>query len=133
MRTVFFMMMSLAILLACEKDDNLAENYQDHSLTWSIGADYSIDTTVVLPVSSTANNYLKIESYSICPNQDLKITVSGDGQILLDTTYHEGDSKYTIPDSKGKQLSVHSRLEANDSLIMCVWLGQATLKYDYVE
>ncbi len=133
MNTVYLIFLSTVVLAACDKDENLNENYQDYSVSWKIGSDHSTDTTLILPASSAIENFLTVSNYSICANQALKITVTYDDQILLDTIYQEGDSKYSLEDSKGKALNVHSQLVAGDSTIVCIWLGQATLKYEYVE
>ena len=127
------MFLSIVVLAACDKDENLNENFQDSTVSWKIGSDHSTDTTLILPLSSASENLLSVSNYSICANQALKITVRFDDQIVLDTIYQEGDSKYILEDSKGKALDVQSHLVAGDSTIICVWLGEATLKYEYVE
>lgn len=133
MKTAFLLTPILIVLMSCAKDADLTEDYRNDSVAWMIGAEHATDTTMLLPKSVNADGTLSVESYSICPNSDLRILVTAGSEALLDTTYHDGDSHYTIPGSKGKELSVHSWLVDNGSLILCVWLGQATLKYDYVE
>lgn len=130
----FFLFISLPVVwFACSKDQNLTENYTSNSITWLVGADQSLDTTMLLPESTVQNATITVSNYSICPNSNLEIKVSSGNEILLDTIYHDGDQKYEIPNSLGKPLKVRSRVVPNDSLILCVWIGQASLKYDYVE
>ena len=132
MKTLFYITAFLVMCLACNKDETLTENYRSDSVSWIIGADHSLDTTMVLPESGQ-NASITVSNYSICPNGDLRITASSGNEILLDTIYHDGDLQYEIANSANKPLNVHSRVVDNGSLILCVWIGQATLKYDYVE
>ena len=133
MKTVLLFTPLLLLLLACAKDESFTEDYRNDSISWLIGAEHSLDTTMVVPESSSDNASIAVESFSICPSSDLKITVASGSEVLLDTIYHDGDAAYQIPGSKGKELSVHSRLVDNGSLVLCVWLGQAALKYNYFE
>lgn len=133
MKTLLLIAPILFALVACSKDDSVTENYRNDSVSWLIGADHSLDTTLTVPVSVGADASIKVESSSVCPSSDLRIRVQSGSETLLDTVYHDGDSAYVIPGSKGKPLTVQSFLEDNGSLVLCVWIGQATLKYDYVE
>ena len=132
MKTPFFIAGFLIFCLACNKDQSFTENYRSDSVTWIIGSEHSLDTTMVLPESGQ-NASITVSNYSICPNSDLQITVRSGNEILLDTIFHDGDQKYEIPNSKDKPLNVQSRVIGNGSLVLCIWIGQATLKYDYVE
>ncbi|MCB0685609.1 MAG: hypothetical protein KDC53_03760 [Saprospiraceae bacterium] len=134
MKTLVFVLSVGVLVLACAKnEDYVAENYKESSLTWQIGSDYATDTTILVPKSIGKDGVLRVDDYSICPNTDLRIIANLGKEVLLDTIYHDGDGAYSIPDSQDKSIQVHSYLVANDGLILCVWLGRASLRYDYVE
>ena len=124
---------SLVVVLACSKDENLVKNYTDSTMTWIVGHDHSADTSVILPTSAAPMNYLSVDNYSICGNTNLQILVKAGDQVLLDTIYQESFTRYPIANQPGKNISVQSKLVSGDSLIVCFWLGQATLKYEYGE
>lgn len=121
------------LVLACSKEDSLTENFRDSSMTWIIGADHSGDTSVILPTSSASVNYLSVDNYSICGNTKLQIQIKSDDVMLLDTIFQENFNRFPIANQAGKGVIVQSKLVAGDSLIVCVWLGQATFKYEYGE
>ncbi|MBK8503200.1 MAG: hypothetical protein IPL46_13865 [Saprospiraceae bacterium] len=133
MKTNFFALILMVAIIACNKEDNLTENYENTSMSWTVGADHSGDTTVILPTSKAQMNYLSVKEYSICPNTRLQIIVTSGDQVVLDSIYQDKFEKYPLPNQAGKNLEVQTKLIAGDSLVLCVWLGQATLKYEYVE
>lgn len=133
MKTNLFALILMVAIVACHKEDNLTENYVNTSMSWTVGGDHSGDTTVILPTSKAQMNYLSVEDYSICPNTRLQIIITSGDQVVLDSIYQDKFEKYPLPSQTGKNLAVQTRLVAGDSLVLCVWLGQAVLKYDYVE
>ncbi len=133
MKTKYFALIMMIAIAACNKDDNLTENYVDTSMSWTVGGEHSGDTTVILPTSKAQMNYLSVKDYSICPNTRLQIIISAGDQVVLDSIYQETFEKYPLPSQAGQNLSVQTRLVAGDSLVQCVWLGQAILQYDYTE
>lgn len=133
MKTNLFALILMVAMVACQKDDNLTENYVDTSMSWTVSGNHSSDTTVILPTSKAQMNYLSVEEYSICPNSRLQIIVSSGDQVVLDTIYEDKFEKYPLPSQTGKNLEVQTRLIPGDSLVLCIWLGEAVLKYEYVE
>ena len=133
MKTNLFALILMVALAACQKDDNLTENYVDTSINWTVSGEHSGDTTVILPTSKAQMNYLSVVDYSICPNSRLEIIVSSGDQVVLDTIYQDRFEKYPLPSQTGKDLKVQTRLIPGDNLVLCIWLGQAVLKYEYVE
>jgi hypothetical protein len=133
MKTNFFALILMITVMACNKDDNLTENYVNTSMSWTVGGLNSGDTTVILPTSKAQMNYLSVKDYSICPNTRLQIIISSGDQVVLDSIYQDKFERYPLPGQAGKNLEVETKLIAGDSLVLCVWLGEATLKYEYVE
>lgn len=132
MKTNLFALIMLAFM-ACNKDENLSENYVDTSMSWTVGGEHSGDTTVILPTSKAEMNYLSVEDYSICPNTRLQIIISSGEQVILDSIYQDSFENFSLLNQANQNLSVQTKLVPGDSLVLCVWQGQAVLKYEYTE
>lgn len=135
MKHSFLYLCTLALaLLACTKGDDIQSqlSVNDASITWIIGAEHSSDTTVNV-MHKNGQSYLSFENYSICPNHELLITVSTEEEVIYNQIVKDPTETITLSPSSGQMLKIETRLVLSDNLIDCIWLGQATVKYDYQE
>ncbi|NND33514.1 MAG: hypothetical protein HKN76_13060 [Saprospiraceae bacterium] len=131
MKTISIIMLVAAVTFGCQKESDLAENYVDSTITWTVGHNHPGDTTVVLPASQAPMNYLSVEQYSICGNTNLQIIVREDKDVILDTVFQDSFTRFPLATHQGKELTVQSKLVLGDSLIYCFWQGQAVIKFEY--
>ena len=131
MKSILVGIFLVLIAIGCQNDSIEPEYYQDRSVVWTVGHDHSIDTTVILPKSQAPMNFLSVEDYSICGNTNLQIIIKTDDKILVDTVYQDEFVKYPIASDPSENITVRTKLVLGDSLIYCIWEGQARLRFEY--
>ncbi len=124
---------SFLAMASCAKSRDGVQPSFNQQVTWMIGAESSVDTTVHTSTVQSETGQLVIDNYSICPTHQLQVILSGmDEKVFfeaqIDTTTVE---MLRIP--RGQRIKIRSYLEPTKRDIQCVWLGQARLHFHYVQ
>ncbi len=126
---LYVLVLAIIVLSSCDKENEIT----DASISWTIGAEHSQDTTLLLPTSAVNENKLVIVNNSICPSHMIEINVLEQDIVLFRDTVVEQTGSYDLEFDQSQ--SVHLQtviIPSNDSMPPeCVWLGQAEFRYDY--
>lgn len=100
------------------------------TMAWSITED---SLTIEKAFTINANQLtLTIDRASLCPNQDIQVRVFVDDQEEFNQTAYDYPQtiQVNLPSSEADVKVITSSI-ANNSLILCVWMGvvNVTLKY----
>jgi len=111
------------MISTCQKEDPIED------ISWTIGADHSMDTTVLVTDIPSNQQILSCDNYSICPNTNLKLKITMGNTIIVDTIFSEAFQDLEINGMKNKSINIQSILVEGDSLVNCVWQGQAVFRF----
>jgi len=123
MKSFIFLVFPILLINTCQKEETIED------ITWTIGADHSTDTTIVVTDLPSNLQVLSCDNYSICPNTNLKLSVTSGSQVIIDSVFSEAFQDLEINGMKNKTISIQSSLVQGDSLILCVWQGQAVFSF----
>ncbi len=85
MKSIIFLVFPILVMATCQKEDAIED------ITWTIGADHSTDTTILVTDLSSNQQVLSLYNYSICPNANLKLTVTHGDEAIIDSVFSEAD------------------------------------------
>ncbi|MDH3648430.1 MAG: hypothetical protein OEQ53_02050 [Saprospiraceae bacterium] len=123
----YMLILGLFAMASCSKDD--IDDPEVVEISWILGAEHTGDTTVRVPAPGDGFAQLIVSDYSICPNQQITITVTSEDDQEI--TKFQADSlleRDFMVDANG-DLLIRSHLSPTSKDIVCVWLGQAKLTY----
>lgn len=128
-RSLFLMALAIIGFSSCDKENEIT----DASISWTIGAEHSQDTTLLLPSSAVNENKLVIVNNSICPSHVIAINVFEQDLVLFRDTIIEQTGSYDLEFDQSQSIHLQTVIiPSNDSMPPdCVWLGQAEFRYDY--
>ena len=128
---LLIVVISAIVLSSCNKENEIS----DASISWTIGADHTVDTTILLPKSAVNQNTLVILNNSICPSHVIDLNVFEQDLVIFSDTITDQMGSYTLDFDQSASLHLQTVvIPSNDSMPpACVWLGQAEFRYDYKE
>lgn len=131
MKQLSLLLMALAIIVlsSCDKENEIT----DASISWTIGAEHSQDTTIPLPSSAVNENTLVVVNNSICPSHVIELNVFEQDLVLFRDTIIDQTGSFNLEFDQSQSIHLQTVIiPSNDSMpAECVWLGQAEFRYDY--
>ena len=127
--SLFLMVLALIGFSSCDKENEIT----DASISWTIGAEHSQDTTLLLPSSAVNENKLVVVNNSICPSHVIELNVFEQDLVLFRDTIIGQTGSYDLEFDQSQSIHLQTVIiPSNDSMPPeCVWLGQAEFRYEY--
>lgn len=118
-----------SLILGCDKNE---DPEIIRSFSWTIGSEYTVDTVIVLP-ESNGESFLFLDEYSVCPTHKASVTLFLDDEILFSREISDTLGKTRFNYDPENLPSLRTKLIQGDSMVQCIWLGQAKFKIEYQE